>query len=98
MAKKKRKAPTRACDKCGFGYHPRKAVCPKCGAKNPTVGPRKKKVVKKSTAAPKTKRKTAPAHPSMDHGLNLAVSFVRDCGSLAVAKEALARIEEIQAL
>ena len=87
MAKKKaaRKAPERACEKCGKGYHPRKTTCPHCGAANPTY-----RAVR--TQAPKKSAKKAAAAGD----LNTAVEFVAALGGLDEAQAALNTLKSIK--
>lgn len=95
MAKKtpKRAAPTRNCENCGTAYHPRKKMCPKCEAINPTAGrPRKRKK--------KVNRKiSATRNPSGgDHAIDAAIRFVEDAGGINAAIAALEKIQRIKTL
>ena len=95
MAKKKRKGPTRACEKCGTNYHPRKLACPNCEAANPTYG-RKKKVVKKKVS--KNGRRKGKRVAASGDSLNAAIKFVESAGGLKAAKAAIEQIERIKNL
>lgn len=89
MAKKKtakRKAPTRTCEKCGKGYHPRKVTCPNCGAKNPTY---------KKTGR-KAKKKANRKSQGGGGDLTTALDFVTEMGGIENAQTALDTLKEIR--
>lgn len=85
MAKKKAKraAPTRACESCKTPYHPRSKACPKCGAANPTIGPRRFSKGRRGANA---------------GSLDAAIEFVEQAGGFRAARAALEKIERIKDL
>ena len=96
MARKKT-SPTRRCESCGTPYHPRRAVCPKCGAANPTAARRKvvKKAVKKKAAVKRRAKKSAAKQIDP---LEAAIAFAQSVGGFDKAKAAIEQIEQIKEL
>ena len=94
MAKKKRKKPTRQCEKCKGAYHPRMKVCTKCGAGNPTSGGKRKKVEKTTAAKPSFKAEAEAVAAMLEVGK--VVTFAKDLGGIDNAIAALEKLKTFQ--